>query len=147
MQKLSVLKKTVIPVSDIDYPLAIDPMKIVGVDWDGGHLSIRLNHYPNPTWISALRNMGSYISVAGKGPDSFIFSGDFGGGYAKIPANKNEVQQVIDYFNVWLPVANTLYIRKIKQGLDEADRKQREEIQRRIKQEEERAEVLRSIRY
>lgn len=147
MQKLSILKETVIPISDIDDPLAIDPMKIVGVDWSDGHLSLRLNHYPNPTWLSALRNMGNYTSVAGKGPDSFRISGDFGGGYATITARKDEVQQVIDYFNEWLPAANTLYIRKIKQGLDEADRKQKEEIQRKIKQEQERAEVMRGIRY
>jgi serine/threonine protein kinase len=147
MQKISTLKGTVIPISDIDDPLAIDPMKIVGVDWDDGHLSIRLNHYPNPAWLSALRNMGNYTSVRGKEPDSFNFSGDFGGGYAKIQASKDEVQQVIDYFNQWLLAANSLYVIKIKRDLAETERKRREEIQRKIKQEQERAEVMRNIKY
>lgn len=147
MQKLSSLKKTVIPTSEIDDPLITDPMKIVDVDWDGELLTIRLNHQPNPTWLWALKNMGNYTSVMGKGPDNFNLGGDFGGGFAKIPASKNEVQQVISYFNEWLPKAYSSYKLKLKQNIDTAERKQRGELQERIKKEEEKAEVMGNLKF
>lgn len=147
MQKLSILNATVISVSDIDDPLAVEPMKIVNVDWDNDHLTIRLNHQPTAAWIFAFRDMENYTSLLGKGPDNVNFGGDFGGGFAKILASKDEVQPVIDHFKQWLSMAHTLYVKRSKKKLEQDESKQREELQRKIKQEQERAEVMRSIKY
>jgi serine/threonine protein kinase len=142
MQKLSRLKTTVIPKNEIDDPIASDPMRIVDYDWDNGILKLELNHQPNPGWVSALKNIGNYTSVIGKGPDMFQFEDRS----ARIAAGPYEVQDIIDYFKQWLPMAHTLYVQRIKQKLGQEERKQREELQRRIKQEEEKAAVMRSIK-
>jgi serine/threonine protein kinase len=143
MQKLSRLKSTVIPTNKIDDPIAYDPMRIVNVDWNNGILNIILNHHPSPGWVSALRNIGNYTSIMGKGPDVFQFSDRS----ARISAGQYEAQDIIDYFKQWLPKADTLYLERIKQKLAQAERKQREELQDRVKQEEIKAEVMRNLKF
>jgi hypothetical protein len=143
MQKLSRLKRTVIPTNKIDDPIAYDPMRIVNVDWNNGILNIILNHHPSPGWVSALRNIGNYTSIMGKGPDVFQFSDRS----ARISAGQYEAQDIIDYFKQWLPKADTLYLERIKQKLAQAERKQREELQDRVKQEEIKAEVMRNLKF
>jgi serine/threonine protein kinase len=143
MQKLSKLKDTVIPTSEVDDPLIADPMRIVNVDWDNDTLSIELNHQPNPNWLWSLRNMGGYSSLIGKGPDNFEFVGKF----ARILASANQAQQVIDHFKQWLPAANLVYANKLNQDQEAAERKQREELQKRIRQEQEMADVKRKLKF
>lgn len=143
MQKLSKLKDSVIPASEVDDLLIADPMRIVDVDWDNGTISIELNHQPNPNWIWSLRNMGNYSSLMGKGPDSFQFVGKS----ARISVSSNQVQQVIDHFKQWLPAANRVYVNKLKQDQELAEHKQREELQKRIRQEQEKADVKRKLKF
>lgn len=143
MQKLNRLRDTVIPVGELDDPLVSDPMKIIDVDWVNGNLSIKLNHQINPNWIWALGNMGGYTSVWGKDPSSFQFNGNV----ARISAASHEAQQVVDYFKQWLPMANRAYVDKLKGDMREAERKQQAELQKRIKEEEERARVKQSLKF
>ena len=42
-QKLSTLKGTVIPASQIDDPLITDPIKLMDFDWNDGILDLRLS--------------------------------------------------------------------------------------------------------
>ena len=143
IQKLNRLRDTVIPTSEVDDPLITDPIRIVDVDWDNGTLSIKLNHQPNPNWVWSLRNMGNYSSVMGKGPANFQFVGNA----AKISASANEAQRVVDHFKQWLPMANSVYENKLKQDLEAAERGQREELQGRIRQEQEKADVKRNLKF
>jgi serine/threonine protein kinase len=143
LQKLSKLQETVIPTSEIDDPLVADPMRIIGVDWENNTLSILLNHQPNPNWLWSLRNMGSYSSLMGKGPDNFQFVGQS----ARISAGADEAQQIIDYFKNWIPTANRGYVNKLKQDQEATERKQREELKKRIRQEQERLDVKRQLKF
>ncbi len=143
MQKLSKLKDTVIPTSEVDDPLIADPIRIVGVDWKNNTLLIELNHQPNQNWIWSLRHMGSYSSLMGKGPDNFQFVGKS----ARISANANEAQQVVDDFKKWLPAANRLYANKLEKDQEAAERKQREELQNLIKQEQERTNIMGKLKF
>lgn len=143
IQKLNRLRDTVIPRSEVDDPLIADPMRIVNVDWDNGTLSIELNHQPNTNWIWSLRNMGNYSWVMGRGPDNFQFVGNA----ARISASANEAQRVIDYFKQWLPKANEVYENKLKQELEATELRQRKELQRLIRKEQEKAEVKRNLKF
>ena len=87
--------------------------------------------------------MGNYTSVWGKEPSRFQFNENI----ARIFATSNEVQQVVDYFKQWLPIANRTYVDKLKRDIAEAERKQKAELQKRIKEEEERARVKQSIKF
>lgn len=143
MQKLSKLKDTVIPTSEVDDLLIADPIRIVNVNWENNTLRIELNHQPNQNWIWSLRNMGSYSYLMGKEPNNFQFSGKF----AIISAGANEAQQVVDYFKKWLQAANRLYANKLEKEQEAAERKQREELQNLIRQEQERINVMQKLKF
>jgi serine/threonine protein kinase len=142
-QKVSKLKKTVISTTEVDDPLINDPMRIIDVGWKDNMLTIILNHPVNEKWIWALNNMGTWSALLGKNPINFEFYGN----KVHIHAESRQTQQVIDHFNEWLPKANKVYADKIKHEQEEAERKEREELQRRIKMEEERSDVLRKLKF
>src|SRR5207247_10961512 len=96
-QRLSELKQTVIPESEIDDPLIIDPIRLVAFDYNRGQLMLRFQLPVNTKWIWALHNMGSFQSVLGKQPERFSISVNT----ARIDAGENEVQQIINHFKNW----------------------------------------------
>src|SRR5262249_51907593 len=104
-QRLSQLRQTVIPQSEIDDPLILDPIKLVGLDYDKGHLILRFNQPITDKWREALYNMGSYSGIWGKAPENFSFIGNT----TRIAARENEIQDIIDHFKDWLPKANRKY--------------------------------------
>ena len=59
-QRISELKATVVPVTDLDDPLIADPPRLVDFDWDQGTLTLFFQRPVNPKWIQALNNMGGY---------------------------------------------------------------------------------------
>ena len=141
-QRISELKDTVVPVTELDDPLIADPPRLVNVDWDRGSLTLFLQQPVNEKWAWALRNMGSHTSLVGKGPEYFKIQGD----KAIIDATENEVQKIIDYFNGWLPKANRAYEQRIRREKEEAEKKQRKELEREIAEQEARQRVLKNIK-
>jgi len=141
-QRVSNLTRTIIKASDIDDPLIIDPPRLVDADWIKGLLTLKLSCQVNPKWVWALQNMGSYHSAYGKDPLAFRISGNI----ASINAEEREVQNIIDHFNKWLPMANSVYAQKIRQEMREDEERRRQEIQRQLKEEETRLRVLKNIK-
>lgn len=121
-QRLSSLRKTVVPESELDDPLILDPIRLVGADYDRrGQLILQLSQPINDGWAHALRNFGSHTSVLGKGPESFSLRGPT----ASIPARENDVQDIINYFKEWLPRVNQRYKEMViseKKRLEEESR-------------------------
>lgn len=142
LQRISELKQTVVPVTDLDDPLIADPARIVSFDWDRGTLTLFLQQPVNAKWIQALYSMGSYSSVMGKGPENFSFSGN----NAVIAAREDQVQPIINYFKQWLPMANRKYEEILKREKAEAEQRQRRELQAEIEEQERRQRILRSIK-
>jgi len=141
-QKISNLKDTVVPVTELDDPLIADPPRLVNFDWDRGTLTLFFQRPVNEKWIWALQNMGSHTSLLGKGPEVFKIDGNV----AVIGATESQVQKIIDYFKGWLPVANRVYERRIRREKEEAEEKQRKELARQIAEEEARQRVLKNIK-
>lgn len=81
-QRLSALKNTVVPQSELDDPLVLDPPKLFSVEWDHDQLTLKLSREVNQKWVWALHHMGSHSSVMGKGPEHF----DIRGNQARIAA-------------------------------------------------------------
>ncbi len=140
-QRISELKGTVVPITDLDDPLIADPPRLVDFDWDRGRLTLVFQRPVNPQWVQALRNMGSYSSVMDKGPERFSISGD----KAIIEAREDEVQRIIDHFKQWLPNANRVYEDIIRRGKAEAEDRERRQLQADIEEKERRQRVLKSI--
>ena len=142
-QRLSELKQMVVPVTDLDDPLIIDPPQLADFDYQQGVLILYLKRSVNDKWISALRNMrSSYSYVMYKGPEQFSVSGDI----ARIPAAENEVQQIIDNFKAWLPIANHEYEQMIRTEQREEQERQRKQLQKEIEELERRQRILRNIK-
>jgi hypothetical protein len=118
-------------------------MKIVGAAWVNNLLTIELNHFSNPTWIWAMRNMGSHTSVMGKGPENFQFNGN----KVSIYADENEAQRIIDYFKGWLPNIAQVYKSKIERDIREAEQKERNELKQRLSEEEKRLRVNTNLKF
>ena len=142
-QKISKLKNTVIPEGEIDDPLAHTPPEILDCDWRDGVLTLKLDQPVHHKWIHALADMGSYHSVYRCGPENFSFSGN----EARVSVGSESVQDVVNHFKDWLPKASN----KLKQILHAehviAERKEREEIARRLAAEEERQRVLNNVKF
>jgi hypothetical protein len=115
LQRLSQINGTVINSREIDEPLAQVPPRLVNFEWDRGQLTLILDRPITNEWKNALYNMGSYRSVMGKPPGSFVFNGN----RAVVGGQEHEVQSVIDHFKEWLPIAS----RTLKSMLEQAARK------------------------
>lgn len=141
-QHISELKNTVVPVTDIDDPLIADPPRLVNVDWNAGKLMLFFQRPINDKWIWALNNMGGHTAIAGKGPENFSFSGN----KATISARDSQVQAIVDYFKGWLLQANRVYERRIQQENEAEEKKKRQDIQKKIEEQEARQRVLKSVK-
>lgn len=141
-QRISELKDTVVPVTELDDPLIADPPRLVNVNWDRGVLTLFFQRPVNEKWVWALQNMGSHTAVMGKGPESFRVGED----KAIIGATEGEIQGIIDYFQGWLPQVNRVYEQRIRREKEQAEEKQRKELERQIVEQETRQRVLKNIR-
>jgi len=141
-QRLSRLDGTVIAAQQIDDPLAYEPPRLVGFDWDGQRLILTLDREVSKDWVVALRQMAGYSSLLGKGPETFSFQGK----QAFVDAEEREVQPLIDHFKNWLPVATRTLKHLLEQAAQREEAKHREELRREREAEERRLRVLRSTK-
>jgi len=141
-QRVSQLKETVVPVGDIDDPLVVDPVRIVGADWDDNVLTLMFQHAITPAWQQALLNMGSHSALMGAGPERFTFRGNKG----FVNIDDRYAQDVINNFKVWLPKANCVYVERVRREKREAEEAERERLRQEAKRQEARANVLRNLK-
>ena len=141
-QKLSTLRSTVIPSSEIDDPLAITPVKIVDFDWDNGLLTLILSQPVTPKWRNALHNMGSHSSLMNKGPETFSFEGN----RAKIRADESQVQEIINYFKSWMPQTTAKYKHDLEVERRRVEEQEHKKIRMEIEAEEAKARLREKIR-
>ncbi len=144
-QRLSELKQTVVPVTDLDDPLIADPPRLVDIDVAQGTLTLILQRAVSPKWRQAWVQMARTSSLSylmNKGPDRFSFSEN----RASIPAREDEVQQIVDYFKSWLPMANRVYGDLIRREKQEAEDQQRKQLQQEIEEQERRLRILTNIK-
>lgn len=141
-QKLSALKSTVVPTSEIDDPLVVTPIKIVGFEWDNGFLTLILSQPVNQMWRNALLNMGSHSSLIGKGPESFTFEGNC----AKVRAEERQVQDIINYFKSWMPQTTAKYKYYIEEEHRRKEDQERQKIRMEVEAEEAKTRLRKNIK-
>ncbi len=140
-QKLSQLKRQVIPTTELDDPLIADPPGVVGIEYLGGNLFIKLSRSVNQKWIDSFHGLHSFRARGGP-PEAFQF-GLLG---ATIIAAPHEVQDTVNDFKSWLPDVQRIYKAKIERELAEADRQKRDNLRRETEAEETRLRVLRETK-
>jgi serine/threonine protein kinase len=141
-QKLSEFSDTVIPVGEVDDPLAHKAPVLVGADWDNNVLTLTLDRPVNHNWVDALRNMGNYTSVMNVGPERFTFDERI----ARVSVRSEEAQRVIDFFKTWLPRATQTLKSSLEQAAEQETRKRREELARKKAAEEMRLKTVQSLK-
>ena len=132
MQKLSILKKKVIPESEIDDPLVLNPPKLVDAKWEDGLLSMTLDQHVNPNWIQCFQNPGSRRSIYGKGPETFRFAGNT----AKISSDGSDTQDLINFTKEYINMANRNYKVLVERSAEEQKAKEAIELQQKIELED-----------
>jgi len=137
-QKLSRLKNEVIPTSEIDDPIILDPIRLLSFDWEYGKLILKLSQPVNEKWVYCIKTMGGRYQLYGKGPDRFQFMNDT----AVIAADENDIDKIINYFKGWLIDANNGYKRIIIEEKEKKEEAERERIRLEIEYQEKRKRIL-----
>jgi serine/threonine protein kinase len=142
-QRLSQLQNIVVRVSDVDDPLAMEPVRVVAADWRRGVLTLTLSRKVNAEWSQVLQ-FGSYSksSILGKGPERFRIEGNT----ASIPVPDDDVQRAIDFFKSWLGPTQQIYAQNKQRAKHQEEQRQRQEVQAEIEAIERRRKVLSQIR-
>lgn len=87
--------------------------------------------------------MGGVRWVRGKRPSNFEFKENI----ARIKSEEHNNQQVIDYFKEWLVRANQVYGEKLKEQQEIAEQKELQRIKEVREKEQERAGVVKGLRF
>ena len=142
-QKISDLENTVIPVSDIDDPLIINPPKLIDFGYQNGNLILILSNVINPLWAWSLRNMGYYQSIRDKEPKHFKITGN----KAIIPArNEKEAQALVDHFKTWLPKANQVYEQQVRINKENEEKEERQKLKGRNEKKKQIKTILNEVK-
>ncbi len=144
LQKFSELKQTVVPVTDIDDPLITDPPRLEGYDFNKGKLTLTLHRPVNQGWVLAFHNM-SIPGYMVKDPRSFSFQGNSATA-SGVNADQVQVQQIINNFKTWLPMATRAYEDQIRKEQKKREREERNRLERQIEEEEKRLRVIENVR-
>ncbi len=138
-QRLSELKRTVVPTSDLDDSIVRDPVALVDVDWDQGILTLTLSQQVNSRWIDIF-HLGRFhrTSVMGKGPEVFQFHGK----KATIPVSSDDAQRVVEFFKQWLPGVHSQYVDSLTTFLREEENRKKAAVENEIRKIEEKRALM-----
>jgi len=142
-QKLSNLKKTVIPQSEIDDPLVIDPPQLKEVDYRDGVLELKLDKNISDLWAFIFQNPpAGYSWPMGLGTHDYKLRDDI----ISVSIDPDMAQKAIEQYKIYAGWANGNYKKKIQHDIQEEEKKQREQLRIKIKKEEERQNILKNIK-
>lgn len=141
LQRLSELRKAVVPTDEIDDPLATEPPILVSATWGEGQLTLDVDRDLSEGWIQTLKyGLGSFGAVLGHGPETFNFKGQ-GKRQATAAASARDAQAVIDHFKNWLPKATRQYRYKLEQERERLKRERQRRLEAEREAEEQRLTV------
>lgn len=142
-QKLEALKKYVVPESELSDSIVADPIHAVEAEgYTSGTLTLRLNRSINPKWEACFRERATGFS--GNFSANMI---TFRGNKALLRVNDNFVQHAIQYFTQYCQTANEEYADRVAREHRDSIELRRQELQRRIAEQEHEAKILRSIKF
>lgn len=144
VQKLDAMKSEVIPETEVDDPFIREPIKIVDFDFKDGNLVMELSTAPPPNWVMAFQRPASqWSSFMGSGPEAFSFRGS----KASIPLRAGiPVKQLAEYARSYVELANRQYADRVRGEHQKRLAREKEELRRRIEDEEKRQKMLRELR-
>jgi serine/threonine protein kinase len=142
-QRLSELTSTVIPQSEIDDPLVIEPVTLLGIDdYKEGKLILRLSQSVTQEWVQVFYEAHHRQTLRGGNPSDFSFSGN---SVIKI-ADEDSAQRIVDYFKGYLSTANEAYKNHVLRKQHQREEEERQRLQAQVEEEERSQRILKNIR-
>lgn len=141
-QRISQLTRIVVPESEDDDPLILNPVRLVNVDYNGNTLFLELSPPINRNWMQSFGSIGSYQSLLGKGPPNFGWDRS----NAVIEATEREAPVIVEHFKRYVEQANSAYVELVKRTKREKKERQRKNIQEQLENERKRQRVLQNIK-
>jgi serine/threonine protein kinase len=146
LQELSKLQSTVLPETANDDPLILNPLKLVGVDYENGMLKLALGQIPNAAWVRVFVTLGNFAAIRGKEPSRFTFNKD----EATIHATEADAQIIVNHFKNYLAETNQLYALQIettkRHEVERRNRELRESVARLEKDKRTRETILKNLK-
>jgi serine/threonine protein kinase len=131
-QKIGELSKQVIPDTEIEDSLILNPPKLIDAKYSDGVLTMQLSCDVNSKWGAIFRNpREGHSSLWGKGPATFRISGRS----LIVSSNGNDAQEIVNYAKGYVEMANRGY----KSEVENENRRQIEQEKQRLKEALERA--------
>jgi len=141
-QKLSQLKKEVVPTVEVDDPLVSDPIRLVSVDYQDGNLIFILSRPVNRGWIDSFQQLDNYAIISGMELSNFVFSED----KVIIRANEREAYRLPELFKEYLAKANLGYRKRVEATQRQREDAERKRLEQQIIEEEARQRILKSVK-
>jgi serine/threonine protein kinase len=153
-QKLNALRDTVIPTSEVDDLLVLQPVQLQSfeIDYENGMLILKLTKPANSVWIECFQQIPpdggiDFVSLNREySPNQFTFNRDS----ATIPIQRNaktqQVQGIIDCFKTYLTEATDAYRIRLTESQRKKEHEENIALQRRIAEEERREAILRGVK-
>lgn len=144
VQRLNSLRSEVISDAEVDDPIVRNPIQLASVDYRQGTMIFTLSAAPPPNWIMAFQNpRGGYSSMQGTGPEYFTFQdreARVGLGLTVQP------KMLVGHMKSYIDLANRQYAdRLVAQNRQRVD-SEREQLRRRIAEEERRQKILAELK-
>jgi serine/threonine protein kinase len=141
-QRLSELRCRVVPETEVENPIADDPIRPVGVDYGaGGLLIFELNRIPPVQWTHTFRALRQYAGIVGCEPHAFRFDGN----RAIVSTNRSDLglmQVIANHFKNYVQFANEQF----SADLAESQRRNIEAQKKSLRDEIQRTESLQRMR-
>lgn len=141
-QKLSQLKKTVVPKYESDDPLINNPVELVRVDYQNGALIFKLSQKVDLGWVDIFKKPGNFRYMMGSEPQAFAFSAD----QATLRGvEEQNAKTIVTHFKDYLKLANQGYKEFIERIQQQEERQERKRLAAEIAEEEKRQRILKNI--
>ncbi len=143
LQKLELLKKQVMPESEVSDPIIADPIRVVEtVDWSVSKstLTLRLNQAINAKWEQCFRFRATSYST------TFSHANiSFNGDRVFIRVDEHFLPQGIQYLQQYIPTANEEYATQVKQEHRKSIEQRNAELKMRVREQEARTRILQKV--
>lgn len=143
-QELSKLKNEVVTRPAVEDPMVIAPPKLVGVDYQGRSILLKLDRHVSGDWQRTFKGISGVSYYPGQGPRDIGFMGNT----AVINEHdESRVQELVNMFKTFLTAANQAYEAQARQqAAAEEDRRRRELIAAQ-EEEDRRQRVLKNLQF
>jgi len=139
-QRLDELSGKVVPTNSAK---AVQPVRIVSVDYGRGALRLELNRVPEAEWIALFQNpRGNYEYIPGKEPARYAFSGNM---CSISAADEVEGEQLIQYFYSYSNLATQAYQSELDSMAQLAAEKERKNLENEARDAQIRVNLLRRL--